>query len=135
MNFLFDRLGGSRAIEAVVTAFYQRVLGDPRLAPIFSGIDTAQLIQHQRRFLVHATGGSRRYHGRSLAAAHADVVARHGIGHSHFDAVLEHLGEAMLALDVAPPLVREVLALADSVRADVLGLDPARAPGLALAAG
>jgi hypothetical protein len=59
----------------------------------------------------------------------------HGIGHSHFDAVLEHLGEAMLALDVAPPLVREVLALADSVRADVLGLDPARAPGLALAAG
>jgi hemoglobin len=121
MNTLFDRLGGAPAIEAVVADLYHRLLRDPLLQPVFDGIDTAQLMQHQRRFLAFALGGARRYTGRGLREAHAGVVERHGIGRAHFDAVLGHLHAAMHGLGVAAALVEETVQVATSVRADVLG--------------
>jgi truncated hemoglobin YjbI len=33
----YDAIGGGPAVSAVVTDFYERVLGDPQLAPYFEG--------------------------------------------------------------------------------------------------
>ena len=121
MTSLLERLGGTPAIEAAVDLFYRRVLDDPLLAPVFEGISLLRLKGHQRRFLAQAFGGPPVYHGRDLAGAHAGLVARHGLGDRHFDAVLGHLEQSLAALGVAPSLRAEVLAIAEGTRGAVLG--------------
>ena len=44
---LFERLGGSPALEAVVDAFYARLLSDDSISHFFDGYDMGQLKAHQ----------------------------------------------------------------------------------------
>ena len=127
MDTLFHRIGGAAALEAAVAEFYRRVLADPVLAPLFAGVDTARLQQHQRQFLALAMGGPSAYAGRNLGAAHRQLVKRHGLGDTHFDRVVQHLGDALGALGVDPGLRSETVALAESVRDSVLGRSAAAA--------
>jgi len=121
MNSLYERIGGAAAVEAAVGAFYQRVLADPGLAPLFEGIPMDRMHAHQRRFLTFAFGGSNGYAGKGLRQAHGKLIERHGLSDVHFDGVIEHLRNALDSLHVPPALVREVTAVANSVRDDVLG--------------
>jgi hemoglobin len=118
---LFQRLGGEPVLTRVVQVFYARVLSDRWLAPVFSGVDLVQLQTHQRRFLEFAFGGAGSYSGEGMRRAHARVVAEHGIGDVHFDAVLEHLEAALHACGVGPILLCEVIGIAESIRDEVLG--------------
>jgi truncated hemoglobin YjbI len=43
----YDIVGGGSAVGGVVNDFYERVLGDPQLAPYFEGVDLARLKRHQ----------------------------------------------------------------------------------------
>jgi len=121
MSTLFERIGGEAALQAAVAGFYQRVLDDPLLAPLFAGIDVDSLHRHQLQFLSLAMGGPNAYVGADLRSAHRHVVARFRIGDGEFDRVLHHLDGALAGLGVKPALRGEVVALADSVRDDVLG--------------
>lgn len=47
-------------------------------------------------------------------------MTRFGLDDSHFDAVVEHLAATLTQLGVAPGLINEVAAVAESVRPDVL---------------
>jgi hemoglobin len=58
--------------------------------------------------------GGQPYHGRSMKAAHAKL---------NFDKVLENLDKAMASLNVPQDLMKEVLAIAETTRNDVLGRD------------
>lgn len=121
MHPLYERLGGEAAIAAAVDRFYDRVIADPLLAPVFEGVDLERLRGHQRRFLTLAMGGPDAYAGRDLGTAHRRIAERHGLDDRHFDAVLGHLDASLDALGVAAGLRAEVRALAESVRAPVLG--------------
>ena len=48
---IYDSIGGAPAVRAAVDDFYERVLGDPRLAPFFTGTDMNRLKSHQRAFI------------------------------------------------------------------------------------
>jgi len=121
MNTLFERIGGEAALQAAVTGFYQRVLDDPLLAALFAGIDVGSLHRHQQQFLSLALGGPNAYVGDDLATAHRHVVARFSVGDAEFDRVLQHLDAALGDLGLLEALRAEVVALANSVRDDVLG--------------
>ncbi|MEZ4334107.1 MAG: group 1 truncated hemoglobin [Myxococcota bacterium] len=84
---LYERLGGERAIEAVIGDFYDRVLADPLLAPFFEGIERDRLRRMQREFFAAALGGPIRYTGRPLNVVHAGL----GIRTRHLARFLEHL--------------------------------------------
>jgi hemoglobin len=84
---LFERVGGERAIGAVVQAFYGRVLADPLLAPFFEGIERDRLQRMQREFFAAALGGPILYTGRPLNVVHAGL----GIRTRHLARFLEHL--------------------------------------------
>jgi hemoglobin len=116
---LFDRLGGSAAVDAAVDMFYARVLRDEKLRPFFEGVDIEAQRTKQKAFLTMAFGGPSRYTGRALRAAHARPVSR-GLTDSQVDAVAGHLKATLEELNVAAPLVEEVLAIAGSTRHDVL---------------
>ena len=117
---LFDRIGGDAAVDASVDLFYSKVMADPSINHFFGGTDIAAQKRMQRSFLALAFGGPNRYTGRGMRAAHADAVAA-GLSGEHFDAVMGHLGATLNELKVPAELIQEAAAIAESVRADVLG--------------
>ena len=109
---LYDRLGGSDGIDAVVEEFYDRVLADESLAHFFEDTDTDALRDHQRAFLTMVAGGPDEYDGPDMRAAHGHL----DIGESDFEKVATHLDDALRAKGV-PDQERE------AVMAEVAGLE------------
>jgi hemoglobin len=64
-------------------------------------------------------GGPGNYTGKDMRTGHAPLVAR-GLNDTHVDAVIVNLGATLKELGVAEAEIREVAALAESVRNDVL---------------
>jgi truncated hemoglobin YjbI len=114
---LYERLGGSAAIDAATELFYRKVLADPLLAAYFDDVDMDRQIAKQAAFLTMALGGPNAYTGRDLRAAHA---ALEGIRDEHVDRVLEHLAQSLRELGVSEADIAAAGAVADSVRDDVL---------------
>jgi hemoglobin len=120
MSTLYEQLGGQAAVEAAVDIFYRKVLVDDRISHFFEGVDMDRQIGKQKSFLTMAFGGPVNYSGQDMRRGHAHLVAR-GLNDSHFDAVVELLGGTLSELGVAPDLIAQVAAIAESTRADVLG--------------
>jgi hemoglobin len=120
MTSLYERLGGSAAIDQAVDIFYRKMLGDERVAPFFDAVDMDRQAAKQKAFLTMVTGGPNRYTGRDMRAAHAPLVAR-GLADTHVDVVIEHLGATLKELGATDADIADVAALAESVRGDVLG--------------
>ena len=117
---LFDKIGGEAAVNAAVDIFYRKVLADDRISQFFDGVDMEKQAAKQKGFLTMAFGGPNNYTGKDMRDGHAHLVAR-GLNDSHFDAVVENLGETLKELGVADELIGEVAAIAETTRNDVLG--------------
>jgi len=120
MPTLFEALGGDAAIDAAVDRFYRHVLRDERINYWFDGIDMEKQASKQKGFLKMAFGGPHNYTGADMRKGHAHLVTR-GLNDMHFDAVLENLAKTLTEMGVAQELIDQVIATAESTRADVLG--------------
>jgi hemoglobin len=114
---LVERLGGRAVLDPVVADFYDRVMADPELAPIFAGVDVERLVGMQRQFLAAA-----------LAAgpdASADRVREihdgHGITAHHFSRFVEHFVLTLEDHDVPGEVVLDVAHHLDLYADDVVG--------------
>src|SRR6476659_4194490 len=116
---LYEQIGGEAAVNAAVDVFYRKVLVDDRISRFFDDVDMDRQIAKQKSFLTMAFGGPVAYSGKDMRAAHARLVAM-GLNDSHFDAVVELLGQSLTELNVPPALIQQVAAIAESTRADVL---------------
>ncbi len=113
---LFEKLGGSAAIEAVVMAFYKRVLGDPDLQGFFAKTDMDKQTRSQIAFLTMALGGPNEYNGRPMKAAHDGM----GITEMHFDKVAGHLVDTLKSVGVCDDDVNEVVALIGPLKKQIV---------------
>jgi hemoglobin len=120
MANLFERLGGKPAVDAAVDRFYDKVLKDDRIRHFFEHVDMARQRNKQKAFLSFAFGGPQKYAGKNMREGHAHLVSR-GLNDSHVDAVIENLGATLREMGVAEDLIKEVAAIAESTRNDVLG--------------
>ena len=120
MSSLYERLGGSAAIEAAVALFYDKVLKDPILKGFFEKVDKARLRRSQIAFMTMAFGGPHKYTGQKLRAAHAPLV-KNGLSNKHFDAVAGHLVATLKELGVKQDLIDEAVGIVATTRGDVLG--------------
>lgn len=120
MSNLYERIGGENAVNAAVELFYRNVLADGRIARFFDGVDMDQQIAKQKAFLTMAFGGPNAYSGLDMRNAHKKLVDK-GLTDSHVDAVIENLDRTLRQLGVGEKEVKEVSAIANSVRSDVLG--------------
>ncbi|MEP4078603.1 truncated hemoglobin [Haloferula sp.] len=68
---LYELIGGEAGIEKLVTAFYDRVLTEPDLAPFFRHVPMDRLRMMQKEFFSEALGGPLFYKGHSLRQVHA----------------------------------------------------------------
>jgi hemoglobin len=119
MTTLYERLGEAPAVDAAVDLFYDRVLSDGRLAKFFNGVNIETQKGKMKTLLTMVFGGPAEYTGKDLRTAHKHLVEG-GLNDSHFDAVVENLARTLRFLKVKEPEVNEVLAIANSVRGDVL---------------
>ena len=120
MPTLFEKLGGSAAVDAAVDKFYRHVLADDRICAFFEGVDMEQQAIKQKSFLTMAFGGPNNYTFKDMKDGHAHLVTR-GLNDSHFDAVVENLGLTLKEMGVGDDLIREVAAVAETTREAVLG--------------
>lgn len=93
---LYDRLGGYDGISAVVEEFYDALLADADIGPLFATADMAELRRTQTDFLCEAAGGPERYDGPPVREAHAHVPFTPG----HIQRAVALLYGALDAFDV-----------------------------------
>lgn len=118
-NTLFERLGGQNAVDTAVDIFYRKVLTDDRVNYFFDGVDMDKQIQKQKGFLTMVFGGPNNYTGKDMREGHRHLIEI-GLNDSHVDIIIEHLGSTLKELGAKDEDIKEVAAIANSVRDDVL---------------
>lgn len=116
---LYEQIGGAAAVDAAVDIFYRKVLTDDRVSHFFDDVDMDRQAAKQKAFLTMAFGGPHNYTGADMRRGHSHLVAR-GLNDGHFDTIVELLGATLAELNVPPPLIAQVAAIAESTRGDVL---------------
>ncbi|MBI3882159.1 MAG: hypothetical protein HY301_19125 [Verrucomicrobia bacterium] len=114
---LYHKLGGKAAIDAAVEAFYVKVLADDRVKHFFSDINMTRQRRKQKEFLSAAFGGPIPWTGKDMRKAHANLP---GLNETHFNAIAENLKSTLEDLKIKPELIDQVMAIAGSVKDDVL---------------
>jgi hemoglobin len=113
---IYEQIGGAPSVEKAVDVFYLKVLADPEVMGFFADTNMTFQKQHQRDFITFLTGGSDKYKGKDMRAAHAHLK----LTDEHFDAIKTYLGETLLELGVDKELVNTVAGVIESLRNEVL---------------
>lgn len=114
---LFDRIGGTPAVERLVTAFYERVLADPELAPFFEKTEMNKLRSMQREFFSAALGGPLVYSGKPLSHVHFG----RGITTRHLTLFVEHMLETLKGFDLDEQDVDEIVTRVSRYSDEIVG--------------
>ena len=113
---IFQRIGGTIAVNAALGIFYNKVLADERINHFFVNIDMEKQSGKLKAFLAYAFGAPMNYAGKDMRAAHAHMQ----LTEEHFMAVAGHLVATLEELKVDAALIDEVVAIAMSTKDDVL---------------
>lgn len=112
----YEILGGEARVRAVVQALYDRLFEDPMVGFLFAGKDKARLVEHQVAFTCAFLGGPRRYVGKPLPEAHAQLPLLPG----HFDRRHWLLREVLEEQGVAEEASAAWLSIDQGLRQSVL---------------
>jgi hemoglobin len=112
----YQRIGGSRAVSAVVDRFYESVLADPQLAPFFVETDVNRLKRHQVLLISQVMGGPADYDGSSLRDAHDGM----NISSDDFGRVVTHLVAALQDASVPDDVIGRLGATLGEAKKDVV---------------
>lgn len=113
---LFEQLGGSEAIKAIVDQFYERVLADSVLKPYFAKINIERLKGRQTMFFTQVLGGPAVYKGRDINKAQEKLA----VEPMHFDLVAGHLIETLKSLGVSPQYIEAVIQVITPLAPDIV---------------
>ena len=120
MAELIDQLGGPKRLRLTIENFYDKVISDPMLAPVFAEADVSSIRGKQKMFFNMVLGGEDDYHGRDLTKAHAHLVET-GIGDPHFSRMKALFRQTLVEMAVDGDAVDRVVEIFESHRNDVLG--------------
>ena len=120
-NSLYQRLGGKKAIVAVVDEFVARVAEDNRINGYFK--DTAANPNRLAAFkgklvdqICEASGGPCKYTGKDMKSAHQGM----GISEADFNALVEDLVGALDKFKVAPADKHTLLGVLGPMKKDIV---------------
>jgi hemoglobin len=116
---LFERLGGSGAITAVVEDFSARCAGDSRINAKFARTDIPRLRSMLIDQVSEASGGSATYTGRDMKTAHADM----GVTAGEFNALVEDLVATLNKFGVGKTEQDELLGILGPLKSDIVEVD------------
>lgn len=95
-QILYERLGERDGIRAVVDDFYDRLLADDELGPLFEDADMELLRETQTDFLCEAAGGPETYDAKPVREAHLHVPFTPEL----IQRAIDHLYASLDAFDV-----------------------------------
>jgi hemoglobin len=113
---LYQRLGGQKAIVAVVDDFVGNVARDKRINGFFAKTDIPRLKRLLVQQICAGSGGPCVYQGRGMKQAHRGL----GVRNRHFDALVEDLVRSLNKFNVPPREQGELLALLGPMRKDIV---------------
>src|SRR5262245_44453121 len=118
---LYERLGGKKAITAVVDEFVGRVAADKRINAFFG--QTASDPKRLKAFkgnlvdqICQASGGPCKYMGKDMKAAHMGM----GVSGADFDALVEDLVGALDHFKVGPHEKDQLLGALGPMKGDIV---------------
>ena len=119
---LYTRLGGKKAITAVVDEFVNNVAGDARINKFFA--ETAKNPKRLAKFkgnlidqICQASGGPCKYKGKDMKSAHKGM----GISDGDFNALVEDLVKALDKFNVGATEKNELLGALGGMKGDIVG--------------
>ena len=119
---LYSRLGGKKAITAVVDEFVNNCAGDGRINKFFA--DTAKDSKRLAKFkknlvnqICQASGGPCKYTGKDMKTAHKGM----GITDADFGALVEDLVKALDKFNVGATEKNELLGALGGMKGDIVG--------------
>ena len=113
---LYQRLGGTVAITAVVDDFVANVAADSRINARFANTDIPRFKQLLVEQICAGSGGPCTYTGRDMKTTHAGM----GITDAEFDAVVEDLVQSLDKLKVPAAEKEELLGILGPMKADIV---------------
>jgi hemoglobin len=113
---LFERLGGSEAIAAVVDDFVARCAGDSRINGKFARTDIPRLKKMLVDQVTAATGGPATYAGRSMQQTHDGM----GVTAGEFEALVEDLIATLDRFSVPAAEQQELIGILAPLRGDIV---------------
>jgi hemoglobin len=118
---LYERLGGKKAIVAVVDEFVGRVAADNRINGFFkeTASDPSRLAAFKGKLvdqICEASGGPCKYTGKDMKSAHQGM----GISEADFNALVEDLVGALDKFKVAPEDKQTLLAVLGPMKKDIV---------------
>ncbi len=118
---LYDRLGGKKAITAVVDEFVGRVAADTRINSYFAAAaaDPKHLAAFKMKLvdqICQASGGPCKYTGKDMKTAHAGM----GISGADFNALVEDLVGALDKFKVGEKEKGELLGALGPMKSDIV---------------
>ena len=115
---MFQRVGGTKAMTALIDKFYDKILSHPITSPAFAGRDAQNVKKHQVEFFSNALGGAVSYTGRPMKQVHTGL----NVSDVQFALVAVMLHQSMRELDVPHDIHIAVMDLASSLKSNVVGL-------------
>lgn len=112
---LYERLGGEKAISAVVDDFAGNVLADTRINKKFADSDATRLVTNLKAFLCMATGGPCKYAGLNMKDAHKNM----GVTAGEFGALVEDLVKTLDKFKVPEKEKNELLSALGGMKGDI----------------
>ena len=116
---LYQRLGGTEAIVAVVDDFVGRCAADARINQKFARTDVPRLKKMLVDQVTAATGGPATYTGRSMAETHDGM----GVTAGEFDALVADLVATLGHFAVPAAEQQELLGILGPLRSDIVEVE------------
>ena len=116
---LYQRLGGSEAITAVVDDFVARCAADARINGKFARTDVPRLKKMLVDQVTAATGGPATYAGRSMKETHDGM----GVTAGEFDALVGNLVATLDRFSVPAAEQQELVGILVPLRGDIVEVE------------
>jgi hemoglobin len=116
---LFERLGGTGAVTAVVEDFSARCAKDARINSKFARTDIPRLRSMLIDQVSEASGGPAKYTGRDMKTAHVDM----GVTTAEFNALVEDLVATLNKFGVGKREQDELLGILGPLKSDIVEID------------
>jgi hemoglobin len=113
---LYDDLGGNAGLTAIVGETIDASVADPVTADKLDNINVARLKQRIVLQICELTGGPCHFHGISMKGAHAYLH----LHDRHFNALVEHLQDAMDRRGIPTRTQNRLLAILAPMRRDIV---------------